>query len=217
MKISAINYQTNPIFTGENNHKPNKLKSLAGATIIAIAASAPLEDSDAQIIPYTPIFNYPTYSTTANSVNTPKCFRIGDISENYEDDKSLPTIFNEIDKDGNGTISVDEVIETERNNWQVENGSSYTTTSAKNVTKRFEALAKVYNDINSNPNTINYDEYKEIMSDCQTSEALKYVPVYPNPYYYTLPPAYYYRPHRPHIHHAPPPPPRHHHHDYHRY
>lgn len=214
MRISAIKYQTNPVYTGENRPKHNKLKSLAGATVIAIAASSPIENSEAQIIPYVPNFNYPTYTTRADAINTPKCFKIGDIALNSDTDKSSREIFNELDINGNGVISSNEVVEIERSNWNEENIYPYTSTNAKNTQKRFKALAEVYNEDNSNPNTINYNEYRKIMSDYEKSNDYNFVPIYPYPYYYTLPPVYHYRPHRPHIHHTPPPPPRHHHHRY---
>lgn len=218
MRISAISYQTNPIFTSKENNKTNKLKNLAGATAIAIAAAAPMSETEAQIIPYpyVPNFIYPTYTTTADAVNTPKCFVVGDITTNSNSDKSLREIFNEIDTNGDGVISAKEVVDTERTNWNEENIYPFTSTQAKNVQKRFSALSKTYNKGNSNPKTINYSEYKEIMSDYEESNDVNFVPIYTYPYYYTLPPIHYHRPYRPHIHRPPvhrtPPPHRPDHH-----
>ena len=217
MKVSAISYQTNPYFTG-NDKKPNKIKSVAGAAVIALAAASPMAQADAQYvpIPYNPIFVYPTYTKTADDINTPKCFVVGDITANPDSDKTLREVFDEIDQNGNGVLTAKEVVATERANWNEENIYPFSSAQAKNTQTRFKALAKVYNQSESNPNTINFNEYKEIMNDYQSSDDYLSVPIYTYPYLYTYPPLYYYPRHyhhRPHIHHAPPPPPpRHHHH-----
>ncbi len=214
MKISAVTYQTNPYFAG-NDKKPNKLKTAAGAAAIALATAAPMAESEAQIIPYTPTFIYETYTTTPNAINTPKCFVVGDITVNPDKNKTLRETFDEIDTNGNGVLSAKEVVNTERANWNEENLTPYTNAQARHTQKRFNDLAEVYNQNKSNPNTINYNEYKAIMKDY--NESNDFVPLYTYPYIYTLPPLYYrpYYYHRPHIHHVPPPPPPHHHHHHH--
>lgn len=211
MRVSAVNYQTKPTYTGNNENKNNRIKNLAGATAIAVASMAPISESEAQVFPYVPNFIYETYTTTADAINTPKCFVVGDLSSNPSSNKSLRKVFNEIDTNGDGIITAKEVVDTERGNWNEEHLSSFTSLQAKNVQKRFSALAKVYNNTNSNPKTINFLEYKRIMADYEDSGNYNAVPIYTYPYYYTLPPIYHYRPHRPHIHMTPPPPPPHRH------
>ena len=74
--------------------------------------------------------------------------------------------------------------------------------------RQFNILSEEYNEDNSNPNTINYDEYKAIMNDYEESQKNTiYMPVaVPGVIYPTIPHHHHHR------HDAPPPPHRHHRH-----
>lgn len=203
MRISAIkNYQTNLHFAGENNKKTNKLKNAAGAAAIAIAAAVPAEDADAQIFypPVTP----PAYITVPSPVidvsPIPDCFIIGD-NGNVDYEKPMRQVFNEIDANGNenGVLSAKEVVKTERKNWNRYNlYNPFKEIQAYKTQAKFNRLSEAYNQKGSNPNTINYSEYKAIMKDYMKS---KQITNFLN--LFTLPGIMYP---------PPPPPPRHHHH-----
>ena len=158
MRISAIqNYQSNKSFLGE---KKNKLKNAAGAAAIALATTAPITDAKAQyyyIPPITPI------TTTYIPGTVPDCFVIGDL-KNFNGEKSQKQIFNEIDDNGNsnGTISVNEVLRTDQNN-KIRFNTPYNQYDIQRIKNQFKVLSETYNEEDSNPNTINYNEYKEIM------------------------------------------------------
>lgn len=168
MKISAINYQTNPHFTSERK-KSNKLKTAAGAAAIALATAAPASQAEAQF--YTPpVYPYAYYVPTPTITTVPKCFVVGDM-RNQTEDKSMRQVFDEIDDNGNGNgvISAKEVVRTERNNWNLNNLTPYTGTQMHNAEKNFNALSKAYNEDDSDPYTLNYNEYKAIMNDYMES------------------------------------------------
>ncbi len=219
MRISAIHYQTNPQnFKGEGTK--NKIKNAAGAAAIAIAASAPMTEAEAQFIyvPATP----PRYTYVAKPVVTsvPDCFVVGDITRSDPDatEKSMRQVFDEIDANGNGNgvISAKEVMRTERKNWNETQLYPYTDSQMSEDAAQFNALSKIYNEDGSDPNTMNYREYRSVMNSYMTNKNVnKFVDlmrVLTIPYYTvpTLP--YYYYP-RPHYHrpYGPPPPPRHRH------
>ncbi len=191
MKISAINYQTKPVFTGENSTK-NKLKNAAGAAAIALAAMSPSAQAEAQY----PI--YPnTYYTYSTSLKVPTSFIIGDTS--YPDyDKSRDEIFEELDKNSNGILSEREVVSTEIKNWNLHNPLKATSSMLIQWQRTFRRVARNYNEENSNPHTINYNEFNNIMDDYEEQKANTVVvpPIIPYPYYMV----------------PPPPPPHHHHH-----
>ncbi len=184
MKISAIQtYQSNKSFLGE---KKNKLKNAAGAAAIALATTAPITDAKAQyyyIPPITPI------TTTYIPGTVPDCFVIGDL-KNFNGEKSQKQIFNEIDDNGNsnGTISVNEVLRTDQNN-KIRFNTPYNQYDIQRIKNQFKVLSETYNEEDSNPNTINYNEYKEIMKDYY--EANKVNILYPPEVGYPLPPLYY--------------------------
>lgn len=166
MKIASINnYQTNPRFSGASEKK-NKLKNLAGATIISLAAAAPLEKADAQIYYYPPVMPYNYYVPAPPINSVPDCFVVGDI-RNFDANKSMGRIFSEIDSKGvkNNLISADEVVRTEQINWNSNYGGPYTVHQKNSTRAQFNTLSRLYNEENSNPNTINFNEYKAIMRD----------------------------------------------------
>ncbi len=204
MRISAINCQSNPHFAGEKSAK-NKLRDAAGAAAIALAAAAPANEADAQYFYPPPVYPY-TYYVPAQTVTTvPNCFVVGDL-RNYDREKSMREVFTEIDANGNenGLISAKEVLRTERNNWNLNNLTPYTTTQMRNTEEKFNAISKMYNEDDSDPYTLNYREYKAVMKDyMETKEVNSFINLWQ-----ILPmPGFYPPPLHPHHH-------RHHHHDY---
>ena len=183
MRISAIqNYQSNKSFLGE---KKNKLKNAAGAAALALATTAPITDAKAQyyyIPPITPI------TTTYTPKTVPDCFIIGDL-KTFDEQKTQKQIFNEIDDNGNsnGTISVKEVLRTDLNN-KIRYNGTYNQYDIQRIRNQFHALSEAYNEEDSNPNTINYNEYKAIMKDYY--EANKINVLYPPGIGYPIPPLY---------------------------
>ena len=217
MKVSAIKYQTNPHnFRGDGTK--NKLKNAAGAAAIAIAASAPMAEADAQIYYYPVTPQYYTYVPTKTVTSVPNCFVVGDItkSDPDENDKSMRQVFDEIDANGNGNgvISAKEVMRTERKNWNETQLYPYTDEQMSEDAAQFTTLSKMYNEDGSDPNTMNYREYKNVMNTYMNNKNVdKFVDlmrILTIPYY-TLPPLpYYYYP-RPHYHRPYGPPPPHNH------
>lgn len=215
MKISAINYQTNPHFAGENK-KTNKLKNAAGAAAIAIAAAAPMADADAQIYPLTtqpypyeiPVVSIPS---NYNYATVPNCFIVGDITK-AGSNKSMRRVFDEIDGNGNenGVISAKEVLRTERKNWNKTNLYPYSGAQMQAVQNQFRSLSELYNEDNSDPATMNYREYKAAMEDYMETKDTKafidLLQILTIPYLYQPYPYYHH-----HHYHRPPHPPRHNH------
>ncbi len=196
MKISAINYQTRPVFTGDKSTK-DKLKNAAGAAAIALASMVPAAEANAQY----PIYPYSTYIQVSNRVKVPSSFKYGD-ARNVQTSKSREERFSEIDKNSNGILSENEVVTTEINNWNAFNPIMATTSMVYQWRNQFRHLSQKYNEDPSNPNTITYSEYEAIMDDYDSqfeepTIAAPLIPLYP----------YFY----------PPPPPRHHHPHHHRH
>ena len=192
MRISAINYQTQPVFTGEKSTK-QKLKNAAGAAAIALAAMAPATEAEAQY----PIFPYSTYIQVSHRVKVPSSFKYGD-ARNVQVSKSREDRFAELDKNSNGILSENEVVTTEISNWNAFNPMMATTSMVYQWRNQFRQVSQNYNEDGSNPNTITYNEYEAIMDDydSQFEEPNIVAPLIPMyPYLY-----------------PPPPPPRHHHH-----
>ncbi len=216
MRISAIkSYQTNPHFNGEGSNKTNRLKNAAGAAAIALASVVPAEEADAQIF-YPPIYP-PTYITvpplvTPNTLNlnpVPNCFIVGD-NGNVDYNKSMREVFNELDTNENGAISANEVVRTERKNWNRYNiYYPFTPAQEQQTSAKFNALSEAYNEEDSNPNTINYNEYKAIMNDyMEAKQVSDFIKLFTLPGIMYPPPP----PHHHHRHDVPPPPPHHRHH-----
>lgn len=212
MKISAINstpHRTN--FTGENSKKANGVKTAAGAAMIALATAVPTQEANAQYyVPYYPPVQY--YVPTAPVMNIPNCFVYGDVTnEDYE--KTMPDVFNEIDSaiKQNGQISVNEVVGLEEYNWNMTHTYPMTRAQKVNTANLVKNLSRRYNNNGSNPNTINYGEYKNIMEDYMQSKNIanfmNLLQIFANPYFYHPHPY-----HPPMHHHRPLPPPHHHHH-----
>lgn len=184
MRISAIqNYQRNNNFLGE---KKNKLKNIAGATAIAIAASAPVS-ADAQFYYYTPTVPLnPTAKINAPGT-IPDCFILGDL-KTYNEQKTMRQVFDEIDENESGTLSVNEVIKKDREN-KLRYNAVYNQYQLQRTKNQFQILSEAYNEEDSNPNTINFNEYKSIMEDYLDTEQIKLINspgiIYP------LPPLYY--------------------------
>ena len=221
MRISAIDYQTNPHFAGEDK-KSSKLKTAAGAAAIALATAVPATQAEAQF--YTPpVYPYTYYVPTPTITTVPKCFVLGDM-RNQTEDKSMRQVFDEIDENGNGNgvISANEVVKTERRNWNLNNLTPYTGAQMQRAEKNFIALSKAYNEDDSDPYTINYNEYKAIMDNyLESSEAdnlldLMELLILQNMLTPPPPPPpihhhHHYRPAPPPRHNPPPPPHRHDH------
>lgn len=203
MRITAIqNYHTNPNFYGENK-KSNKLKTAAGAAAITLATVIPAEEAKAQI--YYPPMNYITVPVTNTPMyNIPNCFKTGD-KDFINPDKTRREIFQELDINENGTLSTQEVINIEQNNWN--KYMKYIPFSQKQVeytARQFNILSEKYNEDDSNPNTINYNEYKAIMDDYEeTQKNTIYMPVAVPGVIYPLPPHHHHHRHYdpPHRHH----------------
>ena len=211
MRISAIqSYQTNTYFSGE---KKNKLKNTAGAAAIALVTAVPATNADAQYY-YTPPITLPPPATLHTPGSVPDCFIIGDM-KTFNGGKSLKQVFNEIDSNQNGTISANEVVRTDRNNktrYNVYPYNVYTQYQSQYTRNQFKDLSETYNEDDSNPNTINYNEYKAIMEDFLDSRNVtNFMDLFSTPGLYPLPPLYNpFRPDPPHHHH------RHRDHDHHR-
>lgn len=205
MRITAIqNYHTNPNFYGDNK-KSNKLRNAAGAAAIALATAIPAEEANAQI--YYPPINYITVPVTNTPMyNIPNCFKTGD-KDFINPDKTRREIFQELDINENGTLSTQEVVNIEQNNWN--KYMKYIPFSQKQVeytARQFNILSEKYNKDDSNPNTINYDEYKTIMDDYEEAQRNTiYMPVAIPGVVYPLPPHHHHQrhydpPHRYHRH-----------------
>ncbi len=194
MRVSAIHYQSKPVFTGESSTK-NKIRNAAGAAAIALAAMSPSAEADAQF----PI--YPNYTYVSTRLKVPRSFVLGDTSYPIAD-KSREKIFSEIDKNNNGVLSAREVVNTDIKNWNRNNPMLATASMAAQWQQLFRQVSYEYNQDNSNPNTINLEEYNAIMDDYDEQNANTFIiPIVPYPYYIAPPPP------PPHHHH-----PRHHHH-----
>lgn len=205
MKVSSISVNTVPHFTGEKTKKA--LKNTAGAAAIALAASVPSIDADAQyFVPVPPQYYYVPV-TPAPVTAVPTCFVLGDM-ENYDTDKSMPQVFSEIDGKikKNGSISLGEVIEMERDNWNRTNIFPYSGFMIKNTADQFTTLSTLYNEKNSDPKTINYSEYKNIMNSYMqfrnVSNFIGLLQILTMPHVCPPPPPpHHHPPHRPSRHH----------------
>lgn len=205
MKISAIGSQPSIHFMGENK-KANKLRNTAGAAAIVLATAMPMEKADAQIY-YPPVYPvYPVEIYTQPRTSIPLCFAQGDTRN--DEGKSYREIFDEIDNNGNqnGVISANEVVRTERRNWNRDRLSPFSSNQMRQTEKQFKDLSRLYNEDDSDPNTMNFREYHAVMKDYvdggAAERARNILNILANPYLY-----------------APvvPPPPRHHHHPHHRH
>ena len=210
MKISAINSQPRTHFNGENSKKSNGIKTAAGAAMIALATAVPTEEAKAQFYYYAPPVQY---YVPAPTMNIPACFVYGDINnEDYE--KGMPEVFNEIDSQikENGQISVNEVVRLEENNWNSTHMYPMTRAQKANTANLVKNLSREFNNRNSNPNTINYSEYKNIMNSYMQSKNIanffNLLQIFAAPYYHIHPPYHHPHPVPPH---RPMPPHRHHH------
>jgi len=170
MKVSAINTTASVHFQGENSKKCNNIKNTAGAAMIVLAAAVPVQEAKAQYFtPPPPAFHQ--YYVPSVAMNVPKCFIYGDeTNENYE--KTMSDVFNEIDKEieQNGQISVNEVVHLEANNYNSSHTYPMTRGDKIRTANLVKEISKKYNENNSNPNTINYNEYKTIMNDFMKSK-----------------------------------------------
>ena len=203
MRISAIqNYQRNTAyFSGE---KKNKLKNAAGAAVIALATAVPATNADAQYYYYTPPITFQPPATLHTPASVPDCFIIGDL-KTFNGGKSMEQVFNEIDLNENGTISANEVVRTDRNNktrYNVYPYNIYTQYQSQYTRNQFQDLSETYNEDDSNPNTINYNEYKAIMKDfLDYRNVTNFMDLFNSPGLYPLPPLYNpFRPEPPHHH-----------------
>lgn len=171
MKVSAINNTQRINFNGEHSKKANGIKATAGATMLAIAAAVPAEEANAQYYMPAPPPPVVQYYVPAPVMNIPRCFIFGDeTNENYE--KTLPDVFNEIDAEieENGQISVNEVVRLEEANWNTTHMYAMSRGQKLRTAELVKKLSRQYNQYGSDPNTINYNEYKNIMNDYMRSK-----------------------------------------------
>ena len=173
MKISAISSNISKTqFNGNENKKGNKantLKTAAGATVIALATAIPSNEAKAQY--FVPVPPHIHYYVPAPVMNIPNCFIYGDeTNENYE--KTMPDVFSEIDREikKDNQISVNEVVSLEEYNWNSTHAYPMTRAQKLNSANLVKNLSRNYNDKGSNPNTINYNEYKKIMNAYMASK-----------------------------------------------
>ena len=126
----------------------------------------------------------------------------------------MPKVFNEIDSQikENGQISVNEVVRLEENNWNSTHMYPMTRAQKANTANLVKNLSREFNNKNSNPNTINYSEYKNIMNSYMQSKNIanffNLLQIFAAPYYHIRPPYHHPHPVPPH---RPMPPHRHHH------
>lgn len=163
MKVFKIGVSSTPQFTGEKSDKTKKaLRNTAGAAAIAVAAALPTEKADAQYyIPPPPIGYYYNYQP---NVEVPSCFIYGDIN-NFDYGKTLDETFSEVDSkiNENGVITAKEVVAAERDNWNATHLYPYNVYQQKVTLNNFNVLSRLFNEDDSNPQTINYSEYRKIM------------------------------------------------------
>lgn len=167
MKVLGIKSSSPIQFTGDKSKKANSAKTAAGAAMIALATAMPAQEADAQYYyyyPYVPHTYY--YIPTPQRMQVPNCFIDGDM-QNLEYDKSLNQVFSEIDAkvDPNRELSVNEVVQAEKDNWHLYNYYPYNSANMRRTVNQFKYLSEVYNEKGSNPKTISYSEYKSIMKD----------------------------------------------------
>lgn len=201
MKVSSIGVTTPQHFTGEKTKKA--MRNTAGAAAIALATAMPMEKADAQFVmpppPFPPITYYQPY-IAPTAYDVPDCFVYGDVTE-FDYDKSLAQTFNDIDSKGkrNGTISVNETIAADRDNWNATHLYPYNAYQMNRTVNNFNLVSNMYNEEGSNPNTINFNEYKKIMQDYMRARNINSffnllriitVPriVCPPPHYHPVPP-----------------------------
>lgn len=201
MKVPAINTRPGICFQGESSKKANFVKTAAGTAVIVLAAAAPAEKANAQYLPLSP--SYVQYYVPAPVMNVPRCFIYGDqTNNNYE--KNMPDVFNEIDgvMEENGQISVNEAVRLEEANHNAASLCPMPYSEKVRTANLVKNLAFKYNQSGSNPNTINYAEYKNIMNDYMMSKGvadfINLINILSNP-------------HRHHPHHPPADPSPHHH------
>lgn len=207
MKVSAINTVPRINFNGEHSKKANGMKATAGAAMLAIAAAVPAEEASAQYYMPPPPPPVVQYYVPAPVMNIPRCFIFGDeTNENYE--KTLPDVFNEIDREieENGQISVNEVVRLEEYNWNSTQPYAMSRGQKLRTAELVKKLSRQYNQYGSDPNTINYKEYKNIMGDYMRSKNV--ADIFNLMQLLTVPRHGHPHPHTPIM---PPPPPPHRH------
>ena len=140
MKVSAISYS--PAFSA----KKNSLK--AGTTAAVILLSVPV------------------YAQDNPQINLPDCFVYG-VSKT--ENKSPKKIFAEIDSlsKPDNQITSEEVILATRKLWKNthNNKEKMPIVEEYYAEDTFDRLARNYNKENSDPNTLDFDEYMTIMND----------------------------------------------------
>lgn len=167
MRISKIGVTPNQSFSGEKSEKAKKtLKNTAGAAAVALATAMPMQKADAQIYypqyPIIPPTSY--YYNVQPSISVPDCFVYGDIN-NFDYNKTLGETFADIDSkvNENGVITAAEVVAAERDNWNATHLYPYNTFQRNQTLRNFNILSEMFNHDESNPRSINYNEYKDIM------------------------------------------------------
>ena len=205
MRISSISTSAaNPAFNAnKNSSSKNKIRNAAGAAAIALVSISPSVESEAQI----PIYpQYNTVTVAPQKLKVPTCFLVGD-TRNSNTLKSREDIFNEIDANGNGDglLTENEVVKTDILNWNLNNPMKYNVYQLQQTKERFYNASEMYNEEDSNPMSININEFNEIMDDFDAENpknmlpALPIIPAYPS--YYYIPPYHHYHDRYDHHHH----------------
>lgn len=167
MRISKIGYNYTPNFSGEHSgSKKKSIKNTVGAAAVALAAAVPSAEADAQyFVPIPPQSYYYYYNAVPTPVSVPNCFIYGDVS-NFDTEKTMYDVFSEIDSkiNENDVISMGEVVGMERDNWNKTHFYPYQNYQMQSTANNFRMLSNMFNEENSNPNTINFREYKKIMN-----------------------------------------------------
>lgn len=166
MKVFKIGVNANQSFAGDK--KKHTVRNAVGTAAIAMATALPMEKADAQYYypppppPVVPPIGY--YYNYQPAVEVPNCFIYGDIN-NFDYNKSLAETFIEVDSKvkENGVISVNEVIEAERDNWNATHLYPYNAYQRNKTVTNFNILSSMFNEEDSNPKSINYNEYRKIM------------------------------------------------------
>lgn len=162
MKVFNIGVSNSPQFTGEKTKK--NLRNTAGAAAIALATAFPAEKADAQIFYPVPNPHLHGYYQPVPVSYIPDCFIYGDIN-NFDYNKTLEQTFDEIDAkgNGNGVLTMNEVVAAERDNWNATHLQPYDIYQRNKTAQSFNLLSNMYNEENSSSKSINFKEYKKIM------------------------------------------------------
>lgn len=154
MQVSKVSF--NPYFT--SNKKASKLKTGAAALIIlAVPVSAQTQQD---------VF---TQQPQHKNVAIPECFKYG-VTTNRN--KSTSETFSEIDSMGfkNGFLTKYEVVDAERAYWKNNYRKEMSNVRERYTEDLFDRLSKQYNHENSSTESIDYEEFLDIMQAYKKSK-----------------------------------------------